>query len=133
MAEYGMGSVVSTSGDVYSYGIIILEMITRKRPTDPMFDKGLNLHNFAKMSLPDRVTEVLDATLVNNNNTPEEAALGDTNEGPKQEKFANIMEKCLISFVKIGVGCSMELAQDRMDIRAVILELYSLRRILKEL
>ena len=54
MTEYGLGSEVSTKGDVYSYGILLLEMITGKRPTDSMFDEGLNLHNYANVAWPNR-------------------------------------------------------------------------------
>ena len=60
MAEYGLGSVVSTKGDVYSYGIILLEMIIGKRPIDSMFSEDLNLHKYASMALPNRVMEIMD-------------------------------------------------------------------------
>ncbi|XP_030964938.1 putative receptor-like protein kinase At3g47110 [Quercus lobata] len=53
--EYGMGGEVSTEGDVYSYGVLVLEMFTGRRPTDDMFKDGLNLHNFVKMCLPKRL------------------------------------------------------------------------------
>jgi serine/threonine protein kinase len=33
-AEYGIGNKISKGGDVYSYGIIILEMLTGRRPTN---------------------------------------------------------------------------------------------------
>ena len=58
MAEYGLRNEVSTKGDVYNYGILLLEMIIGKRPTNSLFEGGLNLHNYAIMALPNRVMEL---------------------------------------------------------------------------
>uniref|UniRef100_J3MXK5 non-specific serine/threonine protein kinase n=1 Tax=Oryza brachyantha TaxID=4533 RepID=J3MXK5_ORYBR len=46
--EYGYGSNPTTKGDVYSFGVLVLEMVTRKKPTDDMFDAGLSLHKWVK-------------------------------------------------------------------------------------
>ncbi|KAK8277678.1 hypothetical protein V6Z11_D10G290100 [Gossypium hirsutum] len=62
--EYGMGSELSTKGDVYSYGIVLLEMFTGKRPIDERFREGLSLHNFVKAALPERIIEITDPILV---------------------------------------------------------------------
>ena len=59
-----MGNEASTEGDVYSYGVLVLEMFIGRRPTDDMFKDGLNLHNFVKMSLPKRLIQVVDPMLL---------------------------------------------------------------------
>ena len=121
MAEYGVGCDVSTKGDVYSYGILLLEMITGKRPTNPMFEGGLNLHNYASMALPNRVMKISDPKLLNNaDEVIQKHNCGDTDR----------TEECLISMVKIGVSCSMELPQERWDIIKALSELYLVRDIL---
>ncbi|RWR80222.1 putative LRR receptor-like serine/threonine-protein kinase [Cinnamomum micranthum f. kanehirae] len=62
--EYGMGGKVSTFGDIYSYGILLLEMFTGKKPTDEIFNGSLSLHQFAKLALPERVMEIVDQRLL---------------------------------------------------------------------
>ncbi|KAK2633142.1 hypothetical protein EUGRSUZ_L00475 [Eucalyptus grandis] len=62
--EYGVGSAVSTEGDVYSFGVLILEMFTGKRLIDDMFEDGLNLHHFTKAALANRVEKAIDPILL---------------------------------------------------------------------
>ncbi|OWM89679.1 hypothetical protein CDL15_Pgr024427 [Punica granatum] len=62
--KYGAGAEVSTHGDVHSYGILVLEMFTWKRPTDDMFRDGPNPHLFAKAAFPDRVLQIIDPVLL---------------------------------------------------------------------
>lgn len=106
--EYGTGSKVSTYGDVYSYGILLLEMITGKRPTDSMFNDAMELHNYVKMALPDRVLEVVDPAL-----------LREVDQGASSHQI----QQCLISICDVGVFCSEKFPRERMEIRNVVAEL----------
>lgn len=95
-----------TSEDVYSYGILLLEMITRKRPTDKIIEADLNLHDFARIALPQRVVEIVDPVL-----------LTEETNGSKMIKF-------LISIIRIGLSCSTESLKDQMNINVVLHELH---------
>ncbi|CAL2264955.1 unnamed protein product [Prunus armeniaca] len=96
LSKYGMGSEVSTYGDVYSFGILLLEMFTGKKPTDNMFSDGLNFHNFVKLNLPERVTEIADAVLFLQGgieDTPKQRSptAQKLEENPQETKRASVM------------------------------------------
>lgn len=117
-----MGSEVSINGDVYSFGILVLEMFTGKRPTDNMFSGDLNLHNFVKMSFPDRVGEIAESSFFQ----------GGTDETPDQYRVrVQKIEVCLSSIFRIGIECSAESPTDRLkNIGDVVSDMYSAGNIL---
>ncbi|XP_012443759.1 putative receptor-like protein kinase At3g47110 [Gossypium raimondii] len=116
--EYGMSGSVSPEGDIYSYGIMLLEMITGRRPTCDLFHDGLSLHNFCKMALREGLKEIFDVRLV------EEIGVNRKRIRNKPNMEAEIWE-CFVSFTKIGVSCSTEVATDRLRIRDAIIELHA--------
>ncbi|XP_045807598.1 probable LRR receptor-like serine/threonine-protein kinase At3g47570 isoform X2 [Trifolium pratense] len=62
--EYGSKGVVSVKGDVYSYGIMLMEMFTGKKPTNEMFSEELTLKIWISESMDNSIMEVVDCNLV---------------------------------------------------------------------
>ncbi|XP_077225888.1 uncharacterized protein LOC143859092 isoform X1 [Tasmannia lanceolata] len=122
--EYGAGGHVSTAGDAYSYGILLLEIFTGKCPTDDMFKDGLSLHKFVQLTLPDRVMEILDPLILLEDD--EESA---TNIAENYNDKIRRLQECLVSLVRIGVVCSAESPRERMEMGDVVKEMCSIRNI----
>ncbi|GJT34980.1 kinase-like domain-containing protein [Tanacetum coccineum] len=108
LLEYGIGSDMTSSGDVYSFGISLLEVMTGKKPTDDTFNDGFSLHKFAYMSLPDHAVDLID---------------GDAIVLQSTEANAKKVEECLVATIKIGVSCSVDSPPQRMKIEIVVNEL----------
>ncbi|XP_058219591.1 probable LRR receptor-like serine/threonine-protein kinase At3g47570 [Rhododendron vialii] len=127
--EYGMGNEVSTSGDVYSYGILVLEMFTAKRPTDSMFINGMSLHNFAKIALPEQVESIVDPTLLQQ--IEQGQASSSINNG-RSQRFtgSHKIREILISIFNVGIACSEELPRDRPVMNEVLTRLHASKKTL---
>ncbi|XAR50726.1 Non-specific serine/threonine protein kinase [Bertholletia excelsa] len=61
--EYGMGKRASTQGDVYSFGILLLEIVTGKRPTDVLFHKCSSLHEWVKSYYPHKLEPIVEEAI----------------------------------------------------------------------
>ncbi|KHG24570.1 hypothetical protein F383_10091 [Gossypium arboreum] len=117
--EYGMGNELSTKGDVYSFGILLLEMFTGKRPTDEGFKEGLSLHNFVKEALPERVTDIIDPILLQER--IERESLNENSLGSDRDL------RCWNSIFEIGLTCSSKSPHERIDMSDVVTELCKIR------
>ncbi|GKA69582.1 leucine-rich repeat protein, partial [Tanacetum coccineum] len=115
--EYGLGSEMTSIGDVYSFGILLLEVMTGKNQTDDMFNEGLSLHKFAYMALPDHVIDVID----------NDAIVLQTEVNAKK------VDECMAATIKIGVSCSVDSPPQRMKIEIVVNELQRILDVLQNI
>ncbi|PRQ22237.1 putative protein kinase RLK-Pelle-LRR-XII-1 family [Rosa chinensis] len=142
--EYASGVEPSRQGDVYSYGVLVLQMFTGRRPIDEMFKEGLNLHNFVKMAIPGRVMQIVDPTLlatledtapatsqnvVNyiNGYNNEIEAVEENIDNENLSKMNTYVWKCILPTLKIGLGCSEESPWNRMAMEEVHSKLHHIK------
>ncbi|XP_055806712.1 probable LRR receptor-like serine/threonine-protein kinase At3g47570 [Solanum dulcamara] len=115
--EYGLDGQISTSSDVYSFGILLLETFTRKKPTEDMFSGDLSLHKWISLSFPDAVLDILDANLV--------SGLGFTRDTIDENQSQ--IKQLLILIINVAFLCLKELAEERINMREVVEQLKKIR------
>ena len=117
IAEYGNGVAVSTYGDVYSLGITLIEMFTRRSPTDDIFRDGMSLHYFAEGSLPDKVMEIADCNIW----------LHDGTNNRNNTAHIKRTKECLSAVIQLGVLCSKQLPIERLSMSDTAAKMHAIR------
>ncbi|XP_019173543.1 PREDICTED: putative receptor-like protein kinase At3g47110 [Ipomoea nil] len=129
--EYGIGAKTSTFGDVYSFGILLLEMFTAKRPTDGLFNgECSSLCEYVEMALPEEVIEIVDpslsACLESSHGIISDVELG--NDGNLVEIEESKVHNFFLSIFKIGLNCASRSPMNRMHMNEVSKELHKIRK-----
>ncbi|KAL3638691.1 hypothetical protein CASFOL_016598 [Castilleja foliolosa] len=98
--EYGLEGKVSTKGDVYSYGIMLLEMFTRKRPTDDMFSAEMSLKYWVSEN---GSIEVVDPDLLS-----------------REDQHFSPHEQCVSSIFDLAMKCLAFSPDERINMIQVV-------------
>ncbi|XP_022738738.1 probable LRR receptor-like serine/threonine-protein kinase At3g47570 isoform X2 [Durio zibethinus] len=109
--EYGSSGIISEKTDVYSFGILLMETFTRKKPTDEMFDGEMNLRRWVCESLPRAVDRITDVALLE-----------------ADQEAISAKRKCILSIMKVARFCTAELSVERKTMREVEEELQRIKK-----
>ncbi|XP_059597329.1 receptor kinase-like protein Xa21 [Vitis vinifera] len=106
--EYGSEGIASTKGDIYSYGIMLMETFVGKKPTDEMFMEELTLKSWVESST-NNIMEVIDANLLTK----------------EDESFA-LKQACFSSIMTLALDCAAEPPEKRINMKDVVVRLKKL-------
>ncbi|RZC49037.1 hypothetical protein C5167_017464 [Papaver somniferum] len=128
--EYGQGRKPSTRGDVYSFGIMLLEMFTGRSPTHEGFNGGISLVKWVESGYPNDILQVLDPQLQMLHQTSEPSLPiimnGITGSSCSFED-KQIEHGFFISTVGVGLSCAVDAPEMRITIREALQRLKEIR------
>ncbi|KAF5475298.1 hypothetical protein F2P56_007115 [Juglans regia] len=107
--EYGSEGIVSARGDVYSYGILLMETFTRKKPIDDMFVEEMNLKRWVEESLVVSIVKIIDASL-----------LGD-------ERYDAATMDTVSSIMGLALDCCVDSPEERINTRSIPIALNKIK------
>ncbi|CAA7027791.1 unnamed protein product [Microthlaspi erraticum] len=108
--EYGTGGQPSIHGDVYSFGVLLLEMFTGKRPTNELFGGNVTLCSYIKSALPEQALDVADESILHSG-----------------LRVGFPIAECLRLVFEVGLRCCEESPTNRLATSEVLKELVSVK------
>ncbi|KAF8392999.1 hypothetical protein HHK36_021240 [Tetracentron sinense] len=116
--EYGLGKSASTQGDVYSFGVLLLEIVTGKRPTDVLFHQGSSLHEWVKSHYPYKLEPIVEQALLRS----------PPPDGPAYSR--KIWGDAILELIELGLMCTQYTASTRPTMMDVAHEMGRLKQYL---
>ncbi|KAI4335522.1 hypothetical protein L6164_014160 [Bauhinia variegata] len=94
--EYGMGKQASTQGDVFSFGVLLLEIVTGRPPTDVLIHEGSSLHEWIKRQYPYKLDNIV------------EQALRKCSPSALPKHYNKIWEDVILELIELGLLCTQQ-------------------------
>lgn len=97
------GGLLEKQIDVHSFWHSRMETFTRSRPNDEMFSGDFSLKSWIKDSIPNAITEVIDATSL-------------------MQEIDNVSNKlqCASMTLELGLNCCNEFPDERISMQDVV-------------
>ncbi|KAG7020599.1 Receptor kinase-like protein Xa21, partial [Cucurbita argyrosperma subsp. argyrosperma] len=118
--KYGMGRKATVAGDVYSFGITLLELFTGRSPTHEDF-RGE--HNLTKWVQSSYLRDLMQT--VGSPNRQLNIGFHSHNEG--RQVSEDKMMKCLIEVIDVGISCTADYANTRITMKDALSRLENAR------
>ncbi|KAK8649038.1 hypothetical protein V6N13_129776 [Hibiscus sabdariffa] len=118
--EYGLGGKPSTAGDVYSFGVMLLELFTGKSPTHESFVGELSLIKWTQSAFPSNVNLILDPELL--------SLLQNLQYNRYNQQInADIYHDCLTTIIGVGLCCTSVSPDGRITMRDALRKLKAVK------
>ncbi|XP_021756793.1 putative leucine-rich repeat receptor-like serine/threonine-protein kinase At2g24130 [Chenopodium quinoa] len=115
--EYGLGRRASTQGDVYSFGVLLLEIVTGKRPTDVLFDEGSSLQEWVKSHYPHNLEPIIELPL---------KRFAPYGIGSQNKKI--VLREIILELIELGLICTQHSASTRPTMLDIAQEMGRLKQ-----
>ena len=127
LTEYAFMGQASRKSDVFSFGIMMLEVFTGKRPKDPMFVEGLSLRQWVSQALTSRLIDIVDTKLLQDEEF-RHICLDHQADTALGSSLTSTSNSILASVFELGIMCSSESAGQRMVMKDVVTKLQDIKK-----
>ena len=113
--EYGWGEKPSAAGDVYSFGIVLLELFSGKSPQDDCFTGGQGITKWVQSAFKNKNVQVIDTQLLSLIFQDDSA------------RDSNSQLHCVDAIMGVGLSCTADNLDERIGIRVAVHQLKAAR------